>query len=121
MLLSAAKGGGGTTFLGWFVGLQEWFVARGYLVPILLTWLGVSFVERRSFLPWWVAQVAGWTLAWGWMGFQGVSWLSPESMGLLWLAGTGFGLASLRRDLLDPAWHAEWVWLSLALVLWASF
>ena len=120
-VLAASRGDGGTFFLGFLGGLQEWLVTRGYLVPVLLTWLGVSFVEKRSFLPWWAAQAVGWTLAWGWAGFQGVPWLSSEVLGLLWLAGTGFGLASLCRDLLDRSWHAQLLWASLALVLWTSF
>jgi len=37
------------------------------------------------------------------------------------LSASGFGLASLRRDLLDRSWHALILWMSLAVVLWAAY
>jgi hypothetical protein len=106
--------------MAWMAG-YEWLGARGFLVPVLFVWLGVAFVGKKSHLPWWAAQLAGWTLAWGWLGCQGVSWMNQDVMGLWWISGAGFGIASLRRDLLDRSWHAFVLCMVAAIVLWAAF
>jgi hypothetical protein len=121
LVLSIARGQFAFPDILSWMAVYDWLGGRGFLVPILFVWLGVAFVGKKSHLRWWAAQLVGWTLAWGWVGFQGVSWMSQDAMGLWWLSGTGFGLAALRRDLLDRTWHSFILWMVTAIVLWAAF
>lgn len=107
---------------GWFLGMAyDWLFTRGFLAPVLLVWLGVAFEGKKSYLPWWAAQLVGWTFAWAWAGFPSLHWMGSDSMGLVWLTAAGFGLASLRRDLLDRSWHARILWVATGVALWMAF
>jgi hypothetical protein len=121
LVLSVARGSFVLPPLLTWVAGYDWLGPRGFLVPLLLVWLGAAFVGKKSPIPWWVGQLAGWTLAWAWAGFQDAGWMGPDVVGLWWLSATGFGLAALRRDLMDRSWHATVLWMSLAVVLWAAF
>jgi hypothetical protein len=47
--------------------------------------------------------------------------MNQDAMGLWWISGAGFGIAALRRDLLNRSWHAFILWMVTAIVLWAAF
>jgi hypothetical protein len=120
-VLALARGQMWSSF-GWSLGMTyDWLGTRGFLIPMLMVWLGAAFVGKKSFLPWWAAQLAGWTFAWCWAGFPGVGWMNSDALGLGWLSATGFGVASLRRDLLDRSWHARVLWVALAVTLWVAY
>lgn len=99
----------------------DFLFTKGFVAPALLAWLGAAFVGKKSWIPWWVSQLVGWTLAWFWAAGRGPAWWSPEAMGLLWLTAAFFGVAALRRDLMDRSWHADVLWVALAIALAAAY
>ncbi len=105
--------------VGW--DLQDWLWDRGFLAPVLLAWLGVAFAGKKSPLPWWTGQIAGWTLACGWFGILGPSSRMGMGLGLVWLSAAGFGIAALQKDLMGRAWHDRVLWVTLVIVLWAAY
>lgn len=120
-LLAFVRGGFAFPWSLWMAGGYDWLFPKGFVIPALLVWLALAYVGKKSPLPWWIGQIVGWSLAWGGVYFQGPTWMTSPSLGLLWLSAAGFGIAALQKNLLERRWHDKILWLSLILALWAAY
>jgi hypothetical protein len=97
-------------------------MGKGYgLVPALFLWLGAGYAPRQSPLPCLAGQIGGWVLAWCLLGGANLPWFGPDMAVCLLLAGAGFGLETLRRDVMDDSWYARILWAALGLSMAAAF
>ncbi|GEM_PF-2379817 len=101
--------------------LWDFLIRRGYLAPALLAWLGAAMGRPRGWEVAWFAQLCGWIMAWTLLGEAGPLWLGPEIPGLLLLAGAGWGLETIRLDLMDRGKTATIFWWVLALTVGLAF
>jgi hypothetical protein len=110
----------GAPLPGWAV-LLHLLVAGKWLTLILFFWLAAGYARKENPLGWWAGQSAGWILVWCVSGGAPSGWLGFDSVIALLLVGAGFGLETLRGELLDKSWHATVLWAALALVMGAAY
>jgi hypothetical protein len=105
---------GWTTFQFQWTGLYDLLVHGRYIAFFLLGWLGLLAFPRQGTARYILFPM--FLLVLGFLFWPGHSLVDPLEMGILkWVLVfcAGFGLESLRRDLMDPTWHGRLVWLAL--------
>lgn len=123
LLLFGATRGWTYTRFDW-LDLYDLIIGRyhPYIAFAAFTWLGWYGMSRRTTARFALGGILGLTL--GYLFFVPVffPYLLIDSLSWTLIFSAGFGFEVFRKDLLDPSWHGQAVWVALGLAaFWGVF
>jgi hypothetical protein len=121
LLLFGATRGWTYTHFDW-LDLYDLIIGHEYITFALFAWLGWYGMSRRTTARFALGGIL--ELMLGYLFFIPVfpTTLLMDSLSWVLVFSAGFGFEVLRKDLLDPSWHGQAVWVALGLAaFWGVF